>query len=51
MHAFLLTSTMRVGATEPVAAQLAPATMARITEPAAVTGIAPGTDYFLANNT
>jgi hypothetical protein len=51
MRAFLLTSTMLVVATAPVAAQLAPATTARITEPVAVTGIAPGTDYFLANNT
>lgn len=51
MRALLLTSTMLVIATAPVAAQLAPATSARITEPAAVTGIAPGTDYFLANNT
>jgi hypothetical protein len=51
MRALLLTSTMLVIATAPVAAQLAPATSARITEPASVTGVAPGTDYFLANNT
>ncbi|KPF72179.1 peptidase [alpha proteobacterium AAP81b] len=35
----------------PVVAQLAPPTQAKVTEPAAILKTAPGTDYFLANNT
>ncbi len=51
MRVFLLTGTMLGFAIAPVAAQLAPVTTARVTEPVVVTGTAPGTDYFLANNT
>lgn len=55
MRAMLLTTTilaMSLGiAAAPGRAQPAPPTNARVTEPVAVTQTAPGTDYFLANNT
>ncbi len=55
MRAILLTTTMLAVASSvamaPALAQLAPATAARITAPVAVMQVAPGTDYFLANNT
>ncbi len=55
MRALLLTTTMLAVvsgfALAPVMAQLAPATSARISDPTTAMPEAPGTDYFLANNT
>jgi hypothetical protein len=55
MRAFLLTTTMTVMTAglliAPAMAQLAPANQMKITDPIAVLKAAPGSDYFLANNT